>query len=1139
MEYNDTSVNYRFRLTNDFQAVYLDLAGHTISFSGHSQYYCLFYANAGQLTINDSVGTGKIICDMDCYYYGKNKGCSVFSSLAGSTESLVINGGTFESKQGDALCLKGKNVTINGGTFIGKTGGLNYVAQESAPVTDGTYLNINGGTFKSSDGTAFYIGYHKNLSVNIRNCTIENSMKFAGHISSIDYFGENTLITFSQDGSSKTCSPGEIQSTTCSSDNQIGISTPMYITDATFSVTTPRADEHPSMTALTNDYCIESAEVSWKNVTDNMSISADDIYERGHDYLLTLILTARDGWLFSRDANPSFKVYDYEMTLGSITDGGKKATCTYKYSIKADKPRITKQAVSQEITEGDSVTLQIEAQNATSYTWYYKSVKGLNICVSESGLYYEEGTDQTDTLKLNYFDYLHSGGRFYCCVEGPGGSIQSYDYIITVKPVNYKIWVGGTQVTSANKRQVCEGVRYSPYNNRLSLYNASVTGYNKDKDNSYEIYYDEMDRGEFLIKLEGNCSIGNTSIRGYGIRTGKTPLIIQGSGKEDKLTIHSGNGGIRSSDLTVKNCTLDITTEGNGDCITTSTDIENADVSLQAMSDKSESFAVDLGESSKNTLTIAGDSNFTALGGNQALRFNPGIGPSAIKYHAGASVKVGTAAESAKPVDNSNFWKAYLYYMNYKYVSIKSTKTPIDIAKIGVPLLSIDEAPPAPEPVTEQTYVSKYEWKLVNEDKTVSEIPVSKVERDKTYRLFVTLKIRDDYADEYGFASEMFAYANSSRIIDVSATDDTMTFEYNDYDVHAHDYAKKVEDTAHLKTPAVNCQQHGIYWYTCSICGKNAKDDTKATSKTFIGSTVGNHQMAKVWTTDATCHYHKCTVSGCNYTADKADHAYGNDNICDICGYTKAVKTNPPAATEPALTAGEKKTQSKLGLTAKGTKNILSFAKNNNISTSTLYVTEKTITTQKSENVSAAIYRILSARMTSTTSSKITLKWNKVKGADGYMIFGNKCGTKNKYKKIATFNNKKTSYSQSKLKKGTYYKYLVVAYKKVDGKKITIAVSKTIHATTTGGKYGNAKSVKLSKTKLTVKKGKSVTIKASEVKKNKKINTHRKIAFESSNTSVATVSSKGKVIGKKAGTCYIYVYAQNGIFAKVKITVKK
>lgn len=39
--------------------------------------------------------------------------------------------------------------------------------------------------------------------------------------------------------------------------------------------------------------------------------------------------------------------------------------------------------------------------------------------------------------------------------------------------------------------------------------------------------------------------------------------------------------------------------------------------------------------------------------------------------------------------------------------------------------------------------------------------------------------------------------------------------------------------------------------------------------------------------------------------------------------------------------------------------------------------------------------------------------WNRVKGADGYVIYGNKCGKSNKYKRIKTLENgKKVSYTQ-------------------------------------------------------------------------------------------------------------------------------
>ena len=47
-----------------------------------------------------------------------------------------------------------------------------------------------------------------------------------------------------------------------------------------------------------------------------------------------------------------------------------------------------------------------------------------------------------------------------------------------------------------------------------------------------------------------------------------------------------------------------------------------------------------------------------------------------------------------------------------------------------------------------------------------------------------------------------------------------------------------------------------------------------------------------------------------------------------------------------------------------------------------------------------------------------------------------------------------------------------------------------------------------------------------------------KFCYESSDTSVATVSSKGKITGKKKGTCSVYIYSQNGCYKKVTVKVK-
>lgn len=193
-------------------------------------------------------------------------------------------------------------------------------------------------------------------------------------------------------------------------------------------------------------------------------------------------------------------------------------------------------------------------------------------------------------------------------------------------------------------------------------------------------------------------------------------------------------------------------------------------------------------------------------------------------------------------------------------------------------------------------------------------------------------------------------------------------------------------------------------------------------------------------------------------------------------------------------------------------------------------------------------YELLQAKIKKTTKTSLKLTWKKIKSADGYMIYGNKCGKTNKYEYICNITNpSKTSYTAKNLKSGTYYKYFVVAYKKIGTQKISITISKTIHATTTG-KYGNAKSVKITKlgkskkvtSKITLKVNKTAQIKGTSVRANKKkqIRQHRGLAYESSNPKVATVSKKGVIKAKTAGSCKIYVYAQNGVCKTIKVTVK-
>ena len=184
---------------------------------------------------------------------------------------------------------------------------------------------------------------------------------------------------------------------------------------------------------------------------------------------------------------------------------------------------------------------------------------------------------------------------------------------------------------------------------------------------------------------------------------------------------------------------------------------------------------------------------------------------------------------------------------------------------------------------------------------------------------------------------------------------------------------------------------------------------------------------------------------------------------------------------------------------------------------------------KKDKDTKGSTFSLLQAKGAPKSKSSIKLSWKKVPGAKNYIIYGSPCGRG--IKKITTV--KGTSYTQKKLNKGKYYKYVIAA---VNGGN-TLATSKTIHVATKGGKVGNNTGVKLSKKKVTLRPGTSAKVTAKLIAGELKVNIHRKIAWESGNISIATVKN-GKIKGVKPGTCYVYAYAQNGVTAKIKVTVK-
>lgn len=148
------------------------------------------------------------------------------------------------------------------------------------------------------------------------------------------------------------------------------------------------------------------------------------------------------------------------------------------------------------------------------------------------------------------------------------------------------------------------------------------------------------------------------------------------------------------------------------------------------------------------------------------------------------------------------------------------------------------------------------------------------------------------------------------------------------------------------------------------------------------------------------------------------------------------------------------------------------------------YTSGKTKTSSSYSNISSAKVIPAAPQISSVSSANyntLKIKWDKVSGADGYVLY---CSTSEngKYEKVASINDSKTlSYTNKKLTTGKKYYYKVRAYRSVGKSKVYGAYSEVkagtpVPAKATGLK---AKSVNANKVKLTWNKvsgAKSYTI---------------------------------------------------------------
>ena len=97
---------------------------------------------------------------------------------------------------------------------------------------------------------------------------------------------------------------------------------------------------------------------------------------------------------------------------------------------------------------------------------------------------------------------------------------------------------------------------------------------------------------------------------------------------------------------------------------------------------------------------------------------------------------------------------------------------------------------------------------------------------------------------------------------------------------HTHTFDQETIKDEALKSVA-DCTNDAVYYKSCA-CGEISTTETFTAADTALG-----HDWATDWNKDADNHWKEC--SRCHEKKDNAAHDYGEDNICDTCGYDKTV----------------------------------------------------------------------------------------------------------------------------------------------------------------------------------------------------------------------------------------------------------
>ena len=424
---------------------------------------------------------------------------------------------------------------------------------------------------------------------------------------------------------------------------------------------------------------------------------------------------------------------------------------------------------------------------------------------------------------------------------------------------------GGTVTISGAK---FTGNSASQYGGAIYLYNgvtATMTGgeiiNNKANKEGGAVHV----FGTSTFNLSGGKITGNSSVDGGAIYLNREPSVLNMSGGVISGNTATGNGGAVYIYRSGSVCNL------SGGTI------------------------------EKNTANVGGgiyinprNNGQLKISGNPVVKGNTASGDANNVYlSSGKKLSISAAMSSGASIGITTESKNYPVVFSGKYSQDYSNYFFADAADAHVNYNANTELELA-------AGAKKYNVYIITDDNGTATVSASSAMAGTTIQLTATPN-NGYHFKEWQIVSGNAEVSNDTFIMPAGNVTVKPVFE-------AHSFTEEHVEKQYKKSFA-DCTHNDVYYNTCSCGAVNATEtfevpgtalnhdwaeatctEPKTCRREGCGATDGNplgHDLPNDWSKDENEHWHEC--KRCHSKEDAGKHEYGDDNICDICGYDKTV----------------------------------------------------------------------------------------------------------------------------------------------------------------------------------------------------------------------------------------------------------